>query len=86
MKQCSDTIPIQKSLKQGETLSPLLSNSASEFYIRKNHVKQESFKWTDRITSGSVLIMVVYCRKTYTLWRIHNIYKLIAEFSNVSSV
>jgi hypothetical protein len=41
MKQFSDTVPVQKSRKQGEALSPLLFNFASEVSIRKSHAKQE---------------------------------------------
>jgi len=45
MKQFSDTIPVQKSLKQGEALSPLVFKFALEFSIRKIHAKQEGIKW-----------------------------------------
>jgi hypothetical protein len=45
MKQFSDTITVQKSLKQGEALSPLLFKFALEFSIRKKQAKQEGIKW-----------------------------------------
>jgi hypothetical protein len=45
MKQFSGTISVQKSLKQGEALSPLLFKFVLEFSVRKNHAKQEGIKW-----------------------------------------
>jgi len=42
MKQFSDTTGVQKSLKQGEALSPLFFKFVLEFSIRKNHAKQEA--------------------------------------------
>jgi hypothetical protein len=45
MKEIWGTISVQKSLKQGEALSPLLFKFALEFSIRKNHAKQEGIKW-----------------------------------------
>jgi len=44
MKQFSDTTAVQKSLKQGEALSPLFIKFVLEFSIRKNHSKQEATK------------------------------------------
>jgi hypothetical protein len=68
MKQCSDTIPIQKSLKQGETLSPLLFNFASEFSIRKNHANRRALKERnvlppDFVNYGSLLSEDVHTMK-----------------------
>lgn len=60
MKQFSDTIPAQQSLKQGQALSSLLFKFALEFSIRKNHAMQEALNETGRISSRPVLIMVIY--------------------------
>jgi len=48
MRQFSGTIPVRKSLKQGEALSPLLFKFALEFSIQKNHAKQDGIKWNGR--------------------------------------
>jgi hypothetical protein len=43
-KHLSDTVPIQNGLKQGDALSPLLFNSASEYAIRKIQENQVGLK------------------------------------------
>ena len=60
MKQFSDTIPVQKSLKQGEAMSPLVFKFALEFSIRKILAKQEGINGMGRINCRSVLITIIY--------------------------
>jgi hypothetical protein len=43
-KLLSDSFPIQNGLKQGDALSPLLFNFASEYAIRKVHENQVRLK------------------------------------------
>jgi len=44
-KNLSDMFPIRNGLKQGNALSPLLFNFASEYAIRRVQVNQDGFKW-----------------------------------------
>jgi hypothetical protein len=44
-KQLSDTFPIQNVLKQGDALSPLLSNFTLEHAIRRVQENQMGVKW-----------------------------------------
>jgi hypothetical protein len=43
-KHLSDTFPIQSGMKEGDALSPLLSNFASEYAIRKVQENQVGMK------------------------------------------
>ena len=43
-KNLSDMFPIRNGLKQGDTLSPLLSNFALEYAIRRVQVSQDGLK------------------------------------------
>ena len=43
-KNLSDMFPIRNGLKQGNALSPLLFNFASEYAIRRVQVNQDGFK------------------------------------------
>jgi hypothetical protein len=43
-KHLSDNFPIQNALKQGDALSPMLSNFALEYVIRKDQENQVGLK------------------------------------------
>jgi len=60
MKQFSDTIPAQQSLKQGQALSSLLFKFALEFSIRKTTQSRRALNGMGSISSRPVLIMVIY--------------------------
>jgi len=46
-KHLSDTFPIKNGLKQGDALSPLFFNFASDYVIRWVHVNQDGLKLND---------------------------------------
>jgi len=43
-KNVSDRFPVRNGLKQGDALSPMLSNFALEYGIRRVHVIQDGLK------------------------------------------
>jgi hypothetical protein len=62
-KYLSGTLPIENGLKQGDVLSPFLSNVALEYTVKMVHVNQDGFKL------NGTYQLVVYADDVNTLGR-----------------
>jgi len=75
-KQFSDILPIKNGFKQGDSLSPLLFNSALEYAIRRDQVNQDGLK-----LNGTHQILV-YADVNILGRSIHTINKYTESFSS----
>jgi len=64
-----DVFHIMNGLKQGDALSPLLFNFASEYGIKRFQVKQDGFKLNGTHNLLVCLMMFIYRAQTYILLR-----------------